>query len=181
MKLSTIFCFFSLICFVGCEPSSSKIYTNELMGLQLEIPSNWDYEEPERISALSLKPSSGQDKEFVSIIIVSSFANEKGLVEAIENEVNRLENKWVLDEVAIIEPIEESTLNDFEFVRVTIEAPEQLPNGEKANDSTSFQPMDILILDAGDRFIEIYFRKSTVNPDLNDEGQNIVNSIRAYP
>lgn len=170
-----------LVCLVSCKSTTLETYSSELLGLQLEIPSDWDFEETERFLSLMISPSNGENKDFVSINIFQNSNIERDLSNALEEEVNHLKDRWSLDEIAIVKPIEESTLNGFEVAKVTIEAPVRFQNEERKNNSSTSQPMDVMMLDAGDRFIVIIFRKSTINPDLNDEGQNIINSIRAYP
>lgn len=172
---------FCLVSSVGCGSPSPMIYTNDMLGMQLENTSNWDIEQTERFLSLIIKPSRGKDRNRVSITIIPNLNTERELSEALERELSRLKNSWSLDEITIVEPMEEFTLNDYEGVKITIEAPVQSQNGEITNISSSLQPMEILILDADDNFLEIYFRQSTVNPDLNDDGQNIINSIKAYP
>ncbi|MDJ0752913.1 MAG: hypothetical protein QNJ45_05305 [Ardenticatenaceae bacterium] len=183
MKKNTFLFLFLLffVCLVSCKSTTHETYSSDLLGLQLVIPSDWDFEETDRFLSLMISPSSSENKDFVSINIFQNSNVERDLSNALEEEVNHLKDRWSLDEIAFVKPIEESTLNGFEVAKVTIEAPVQSQNEERKNNSSTFQPMDVMVLDAGDRFIVIIFRKSTINPDLNDEGQNIINSIRAYP
>ena len=151
------------------------------MGLQLEIPPGWNYEEPERVLSVILTPWRGQDKENVSLSIWSNFNNDLTLEEALQNELNRLIARWSIDEVVILQTVEHSKLNNLDIVKITIEAPMDTENQENIDRLSTFQPMEIFVLDADDRFIQIIFRQSTINSDLNKAGQAIIDSIQTYP
>ena len=176
-----ILCLVSLGFLVGCKSKTHTIYSNDLLGLQMEVPFDWDVEETERVLSILVNPSRGSDKDSVSITILSNMNIEENLHDALEDEIHHLKTRWSIDEMTMVAPAREGTLNGFNYTKITVEAPVRSQIEEGMGAYNSFQPMDILVLDAGDRYIVIYFRKSTINANLNDEGQTILDSIRVYP
>jgi hypothetical protein len=79
-----------------------------------------------------------------------------------------------LDEVVYIHPPQIYSQSNYEAAIVTIEMPVDIDS--QTRDSTS-QPMDIIAINAGDRLIFVFVRKSNSAAFLNQQADRIVQSI----
>ena len=173
------FIFIVLLIGLGLSSCGQKgqVYKDSVLGISVEVPWGWYIEKEERVHIVKISPNNVENADAYGVITILGVADyDNNLLEDVEMEIARVEQISSPHEVIISQEAEEFKADDYEAIRVKLIIRPQSGNSDQ-NESDLDQPMDLIIIRGHSQLIVLQVRKSQTDNHLNEQIDEIIDSI----